>query len=509
MINQVLSSMFVLAARNISRSMSRLRPMIIIIALSFALLLIGNAVLAYSSASFYRVYSRNLTADMSVSSLSEFGSFSLFGSDAFLVGEFLVPPTIIDYARLHADVNALPEVQSAAGVVSSAARLELNGRRMNNALFGVDFAEYLELFPELGIVAGAAPAPGEAGIMLQESHYENFRSPPLGSPVLLTVARDNTFTIREATLTGVYRYPVVDELLSRVSLIDVQTARALSGYIYGALSPADLPEAHRDLAGADIDDLFGGGGDLFGDDDLFGEEDFFGDEDLFGSADSFGGGDFFDEPELWDISGPVDDSVMLAQQTIDGAWNHLLIRLNEPSDFRRVSSELRNQGYGPQNDFIIRNWRDTAGGTAVIVWYLQFMLNAGLLFVAFGAVIVAANALMLSVLERQKEIGTMRALGASRARVSALIIAETLFVIAGAAALGVLIGVASVWLLNRAGIRIDNQYFDFLFGGSAMQAELGTAMILEHLAAALGFALLAALYPLKRALSIGPARAMS
>lgn len=480
-------SLFVLALRNVSRSINKLRPMMVMIVLSFALLIAGNAVLDFASQSFYQLYSQNLTADMSVTSHNEEGSFNLFGSDAFLVGEFLVPATLLEFPSLQQAVNTHSSVIASAGVVSTAGRIEYGRRRTDRIVFGVDFPDYLSLFPDLEIVLGSVDENAQTGIMLQEAHHAALGSPEPGSRLLITAARGNTFTIREVPLLAVYRYPATDEALALVSLVDVQTARALSGYVYGALDPSELPEEHRGLADAELDDLFGGGDDFFDDD--FAEEEAAGD--------------------LWAFDTAPGEEIVQARQTIEGAWNHLLVRLNSERDQARLVRSLEQQGFNEEAGYLFRDWRQTAGGTALLVWYLQLMLNAGLLFTSIGAVIVAINALMLSVFERQKEIGTMRALGARQMTVSALIIIETMLVVAGSALLGIVLGLAAVWGINEAGITIDNQYFEIMFSGQALQALVSSRLLLQHLLAALFFGLLAAMYPLRRALSIKPARAMA
>ncbi|THB64006.1 MAG: FtsX-like permease family protein [Spirochaetaceae bacterium] len=136
-------------------------------------------------------------------------------------------------------------------------------------------------------------------------------------------------------------------------------------------------------------------------------------------------------------------------------------------------------------------------------------MNAGLLFVALGAVIVTANALMLSVFERTKEIGTMRALGATRLKVTSLIALEVLFVMLASAALGLVLGFIAVYWLNNAQIVLSNQYLEILFGGQAIKGRITGGLLLSQLGAALLLAVLAMVYPLKRALGIGPARAMA
>lgn len=481
--------MATLILRNVLRNLRRLLPMIAILALVFVVLLVGNAVLAASQDALAESYVDHVSGDMSVSAAAE-GSFTIFGSEQLLVGEYLVPPTVIEYRELEPLVRELPEVEATAGLLSAVARVRIAGRTEDRTVFGVDFGEYREMFPELEIVAGEYPEPGEPGIMVQAP----WDSGAIGSDALLQVARRTSFTLREVPVTGVFRYPVEDELLDRVVLVDPETARSLNGYIRGATEEQEIPEEQQELLDSEMDSLFGGGDMAAG-------------SDGSGAGAAVGGSGT--DPGVLLESLQDRREAEAARETVAGAWNFLLISLTDPGDSGRVERALADAGYNRDNGYLVRDWRRTVGGTAQLVSYLQLMFNAGLLFVAFGAAVVATNALVLSVLERTKEIGTFRALGSSRARVAAMIASETVIVVVGAAILGLLVGILATNWLNGAGVVIENRYIEILFGGGAITGSVSGGLLVGHLAAAVILAVVSLLYPLKKALSIRPVEAMA
>ncbi len=492
-----------LVIRNVTRNLRRLLPMLVVLVIAFSALLVGNGVLAATGDALYRTYTGHVSGDLSVSASGD-SNFTIFGSDALLVGEYLVPPTLIGFDELRSTVDSLPQVRSSAAVVSAAARVEIGRRRADQHLFGVDFDRYRDLFPDLEVVAGSVPAPGERGILVQAGWGGTGADTAdlIGRRALLTVAHDLNFTFREVRVTGVFRYPIQDESLDRVALLDPDTARALNGYVYGAGGVVELPPEEEDLFASEVDALFG-------------------------EAESWDEPDETDEPDEWSDDSLVDDdqSDILAdldeffaasrdeadqaRQTVEGAWNFLLVSLYDRRDLSAVTRELQRRGFTEDEGFLVRDWRRTVGGTAQLTWYLQVFFNVGLLFVAFGAAIITTNALVLSVLERTAEIGTMRALGATRGRVAAMITAETVIVVAGAALVGIALGQGVLALLNRAGIVPENPYLAILFGGGAMRGETSARLITEHLLAGLALALVAVVYPLKRALGISPVKAMA
>jgi putative ABC transport system permease protein len=157
----------------------------------------------------------------------------------------------------------------------------------------------------------------------------------------------------------------------------------------------------------------------------------------------------------------------------------------------------------------VRDWYRTVGGNASLVRYLQILFNAGLVFVAVGAAIIATNALVLSVLERTGEIGTMRALGAGRARVALMIAMETLVVVTGSAVVGIVLGALATQALNGADYLVANRYIAILFGGEPVRGIVSSGLVLSHAVAAIVLTAVAVIYPLKKALGVSPREAMA
>jgi len=477
-----------LVLRNVRRNLPRLRPMIAALVSAVAVLLLGNAISEAINTGYREVYTENITGHVTISAASE-RSFTVFGSEALLMGEFLVPPVLLGYEDLVRFVSRIPGVEHTAGLVTVAARVQIAEKAQNQPIFGVDFEEYQAMFPNLRLVRGSLPAHGEPGILIHESRIAELTralgsEPELGSPVLLSVFNSYSFTIREVPLTGVFSYPVSDPLLDRVGLVDVLTARSLNGYVYGSRNQ----EPSQEPAAGSLDDLFAVADDL---------------------APAVGS---LDPSEIESRLRSGDPSGEQAPETQQGAWNFLLIRLagrRENSGAGRITRDLRNADFPGIEDIQVRDWRHSAGGNAMLVWIVQILLNAGLIFIAAGASIVTVNALALSVLERTREIGTMRAIGASRGRVGFMISAETLVLVAGAGILGIGAGTLLVALLNLLRIQLSNPVLQALFGGTRLAGRLSAALITNHILLSLALGLVSLVYPLRKCLKIVPVKAMA
>ncbi|MCP3756827.1 ABC transporter permease [Streptomyces sp. TBY4] len=130
---------------------------------------------------------------------------------------------------------------------------------------------------------------------------------------------------------------------------------------------------------------------------------------------------------------------------------------------------------------------DTSGiGDQLNIFYA--MLSMALVIAALGI----ANTLAMSVLERRKEIGTLRALGLDRAGVTRMIRIEALLVGALGAAVGTVMGVFMGWAL----------------GNTLQESVTGYALVIPWGRLALGVllaltgALLASLWPARRAAAV-------
>ncbi len=487
--------LFIFALRNVLRNLRRLAPMMIIIVSVFAVLVIGNAVLNRTINALYSFYAENLTGDLTISSKDK-NNFTVFGSDQLLVGQYLIPPTLVDFSGVLSRVESLPSVRSAAGLISSAARVEIGGIKQNSLVFGVDFDAYLQLIPNLKLEAGRLPKTGEPGIVVQLHGWKDAEK-LIGENVLLAAGLGRSFTLREVPLRGIISYPVSDKILNTVVLVDAGTARALNGYLDNSGDNSSISKEEQTVFESDFDSLFS-----FNMDGSKEESSSSGIDPmaLFGS-DTGGTSAKFES----------DNSIISAnnQNTESDAWNFLLVSLNKRGDIDAVNRALTNAGFNEESGYLIRDWSASVGGSARLAWFLQLMFNIGLIFVSFGAVIIVTNALLLSVLERTGEIGSLRAMGATRIRVSVMIFIETLLVVFGSALIGIFLGSFGLEWLNAEGIVIDNPYIKILFGGKAVRGDITVESIILHLTAAFLLTVVSMLYPLKRALGISPVEAMA
>lgn len=475
-----------LALRNVIRALPRMAPIIGIIASVLAATLIGNAVLATSDEALYATYVQNIAADLAVAAESE-RSFTIFGSDQLLIGDLTTVPTLVDSVSVRQLLEADDAVRAVAGVVTAAAIMSTDGASRPVTVLGVDFADYAAVFPLQRPVVGSFPEPGQPGIVLQESRT----TAAVGDRIRLSSRTGQTFTLREVPLTGLIRYPIQDQQVDTLVLVDADTARALNGYVYGAIDEAQVAADTQLLLDTGLDALFDGTAAAPETDDTTDSVDL---DALFGNDNA--------------ARQERETQARTARQTLPSAWNFMLVSLREPRRAGSVARSLQRSAIANSGNEV-RRWWQTIGGTAAIVRVLRVVFNAGLAVVALGAATVSSNALVLLILERRNELGTMRALGSSKIAIALLVCRETLIIVTMSAALGVLLGVLGVWLINAADLVPQNQYISALFGGDSIGARVSGAMIATHVFGAVVVGFFAAAHPIREAVRVHPREAMA
>ena len=154
------------------------------------------------------------------------------------------------------------------------------------------------------------------------------------------------------------------------------------------------------------------------------------------------------------------------------------------------------------------DWRKSAGSTALYLYWMRLILNVGILIVLFAGFIVISNTLVINVLDRIREIGTMRAIGAARRFVSAMCMAETLLLALVAGVLGSALGALLSICINQAHIKLTNDFLIQLFGSSYIVTTMTFSNLLRSFMISLVIGLFSWIYPVITALKASPVEAM-
>jgi putative ABC transport system permease protein len=295
------------------------------------------------------------------------------------------------------------------------------------------------------------------------------------------------FRIRELPIRGIFRFQQDVQGLDQINFIDVQSLRALLGMVVASASQSNLrPEETGFLEVEDPEDS------------LF-------EEALVTTSES--GSEEFTEESLLGILGERKAGSYSAQ--IDrGAWHFILLRLEDERQLKPVIAGLNTWFSAQGIEAQAVDWKAASGGFGSIANTLQIVFNVLILIIAVVAIIIIMNTLVISVIERTGEIGTMRALGAQRRTVRRMFVFETLSISLVFGLIGVVLGAIVIGILNLTGVAAPNQFFQILFGGEILHPSLPLSSLLYALVIIVAIGAVASLYPVAVALKIQPVQAI-
>lgn len=195
---------------------------------------------------------------------------------------------------------------------------------------------------------------------------------------------------------------------------------------------------------------------------------------------------------------------------LSGKAHEIAIRVNDPRDADAVARELA-ASLGSPGAREVLSWSQVRPDIMALIASNQALMGS-LVFIVFliaGAGVL--NTMLVSVMERQKEISLMKALGQAPRRIVALIVLETLLLAGAACVAGLVLGGLGTWYLYHHGIDVSG-FGGFSMSGVNMATVLRANLTLESalipLVSLLVVSLLAAWMPARMAARVSAAMGM-
>ena len=197
------------------------------------------------------------------------------------------------------------------------------------------------------------------------------------------------------------------------------------------------------------------------------------------------------------------------QQDIDeGVVLHAAVMLKDPELLQQTIAELQTSAREAGLPLRVVSWQEASDLIGQIVLVAKLVLYSAVFIIFIVAVVIINNAVMMATLQRVREIGTMRAIGAQRGFVLGLILLETTVLGLVFGAVGALLGSLAVKGLGTVGIPALHESLYFLFSGPRLFPTLHASNIVTALAIVLGVSAFSTFYPAFLATRISPLEAM-
>lgn len=202
------------------------------------------------------------------------------------------------------------------------------------------------------------------------------------------------------------------------------------------------------------------------------------------------------------------DRVYTQEEIDSGVVRHMAILLKPNSDLKAVAADLQAIADRDKLGLKVVDWRTASGFIGDFLWVIYSVLATALLIIFIVAIIVMNNSMVMATLERTKEIGTMRAIGAQKSLILQMFLAEAAVMSLVFGGAGGALALAVVGWLHAVGLPAANDVLVFLFAGPRLYPELQLLHVVVAALLVSLVALISTLYPAWLAMRVTPLEAM-
>ncbi len=199
-----------------------------------------------------------------------------------------------------------------------------------------------------------------------------------------------------------------------------------------------------------------------------------------------------------------------SQEEIDkGMAMGAAVILKDPSKLKQTMKELQATSDQRGLGLKVIDWQKASGNLGQFVFVAKIILLFATAIIFVVALVIINNAVVMATLQRVREIGTMRAIGARRSFVLAMVLIETMVLGWAFGTVGAVLGSALVAALGHSGVPAGNEFLYFFFSGPRLFPNLSAGSLIGAFFVVLGVTTLSALYPAVLATQVSPIQAMA
>jgi len=499
-----------LALRNLKEHKSKTLIIALFILFGVAIVVMGNSFLESINRGLEKDFRANITGDLAISAIPEKGTtIDLFGVNTVnITGEIPQIPALVDLEKIEEILAETDGIKKESKLISAQVMLSKDSEMDFSVLqdedtdmsvmdlpismlFAGEDKSFWELFPDLKMVEGTYPTPGSNEIIVDTRVVEGFlktwKKPlEVGDEVLIASMGG---VLREGKVVGIFKPANEYSAMFQTVYCEPGLARSFAELTYANSFSQELPDS-VDLSISELSE-----DDFFGDDDLFG--DISDDDSILGSTSDFDSilGDTTLRDEL--------------NQTDDGAWQFVLAKLENPKADKKIVAELNKRFKEEGINAQAMDWKKAAYSYSGTVEGIGFIFNLLIIILAVVVFIIIMNTMVVSVIERTSEIGTMRAIGAEKKFVKKLFYSEAIILTSLSAFAGIVFAFICMSIFNAFNIAITNSIAKMILGGGLLHFSPTPKIIITTILVALIGSVISNRYPVKSALRITPIKALS
>jgi ABC-type antimicrobial peptide transport system permease subunit len=222
-------------------------------------------------------------------------------------------------------------------------------------------------------------------------------------------------------------------------------------------------------------------------------------------------------PEIPDLTGGLGqrlrredlvDRVYAPGEVERGVVLNAAVILKDPKAINRTMKDIEAAGARDGLPLKAISWQKASGIIGQFIMLARIVLYVAILIIFVIALVIINNALVMATLERVREIGTLRAIGAQRRFILAMLVIESLVVGLIFGALGAGVGAIAVSVIGKVGIPAKSDIWFFFFSGPRLHPFLGTTNLVVAFVVVLMVSAFSSFYPAWLAMRVTPRQAM-
>ena len=317
---------------------------------------------------------------------------------------------------------------------------------------------------------------------------------------ITTLDRSGYLTNVLVKVYGTYKFRGLEKsmLAGVYNVVDLMTFRDLYGYM--TEDRREEIEQLQDDAGVERFDRADAEDALFGDDS--GTEE---DVDAAG-FDEFAGIDMTDGGKRYDDQ--LMARVYTQDEIEDGVVIQAAVRLDSLDRLDEAMAEIQSRLDAAGLNAKVVDWRSASGLVGQFIGVIWAVLVSAIIIIFLVALVIINNSMVMATLDRTREIGAMRAMGAQKSYILSMLGIESLVLGFGFGLLGVLIGSGLILVLGQVGIPAFTDELYFIFAGPALYPGLKAAPFLLAFGVVLVVVVSSVFYPARLAMKVQPVEAM-
>jgi ABC-type lipoprotein release transport system permease subunit len=223
------------------------------------------------------------------------------------------------------------------------------------------------------------------------------------------------------------------------------------------------------------------------------------------------------QPELADLNAPLTSKLRRDEargrvfppgEVEKGVVLNAAVILKDPKKIPETMAAIEAQGKRDGLPLKAISWQKASGIVGQFITLARIVLYVAILIIFMIALVIINNALVMATLERVKEIGTLRAIGAQRRFILLMLVIEAVVIGFIFGALGAGVGALVVAIVGQRGIPATSDIWFFFFSGPRLHPFLGTSNVVAAFMIVLLVSAFSSFYPAWLAMRVTPRQAM-